>query len=272
VHPTSQRLILPIGAIALIAALLLTTAFAAASPSALQSPTLTIADVRAAEASGAFTFTATLNVAATAFTVNWGMLNGTTSAADFSGPNNGTITFAGTVDTVQFINIPVQSDSIVELDETFTVRLTRVTPVTPLGITITDTGAGTIQNHDSAVVTVSSASGTEGDSGTKTLTLNVTLSNPVDANVTVRADTVDNTATAGLDYVAIVNQTVSFIAGATIQLVMITINGDLIFEGDETFWLGVSNRSASGRDVTIGGGSVGTIIENDPDPSGMGNP
>ena len=92
---------------------------------------------------------------------------------------------------------------------------------------------------------------TEGNAGTKDFTFTVTLSNPSDSAVTVEVDTANGTATtADGDYVAIVDQVLTFAAGETSKTVTVVVNGDVKVEGDETF---TDNRSKP-RVSTIGDG------------------
>ena len=92
-------------------------------------------------------------------------------------------------------------------------------------------------------LSVSDASVTEGDSGTKTATFTLSLSHASVQTVTVTADTADGTATAGSDYVAVVGQLVTFNPGDLTKTVSVTINGDTTFEGNETFFLNLSNAT-----------------------------
>jgi len=81
---------------------------------------------------------------------------------------------------------------------------------------------------------------TEGDSGTKTATFTVTRS---DNSGTFSLDfaTADGVAVAGSDYVA-ASGTLDFTAdGALTQTINVTINGDTIVEGNESFTIGLSN-------------------------------
>ena len=84
---------------------------------------------------------------------------------------------------------------------------------------------------------------TEGDSGTTTLTFNVTLSAPNNTQtVTVNYATADGTATAGADYQA-ASGTVTFNPTETTKPIVITINSDLLDEANETFFVNLSNAT-----------------------------
>ncbi len=98
----------------------------------------------------------------------------------------------------------------------------------------------------------------EGDSGTKTLNFTVTLDEaPAEGStVTVDFQTVDGTATAGSDYVAL-SDTLTFAAGETSKTISIEINGDLEGEDDETFKIQLSNAV----NATLGTAeATGTIL------------
>ena len=73
----------------------------------------------------------------------------------------------------------------------------------------------------------------EGDSGTATMTFNVTLQAPYDVPVTIQYATADGTATAGSDYAA-ASGTVTFAPGETLKTIAIAVNGDRLLEDDET--------------------------------------
>jgi len=116
---------------------------------------------------------------------------------------------------------------------------------------------------NTSVISISSASMVEGDSGdTQTLVFNLNLNSFLGV-VTVDYQTADGTATAGLDYLASSGQ-LSFIGGQTQVTLPISILGDGLEEGNETFSLILSNPSGA-----IFNGNVdqiiveGTIIDND---------
>lgn len=107
---------------------------------------VTVADTSAPE-SGNITLNATLESAVAGFTVDWALTDGTTDAADFTGATNGTLTFVGTLNEVQPIIINVAPDTIVELDEDFTITLSNFSNIAvgstrvATGIILNDTPA-----------------------------------------------------------------------------------------------------------------------------------
>ena len=84
-------------------------------------------------------------------------------------------------------------DGVFEADETFTVDLT----VSKSDIDATDTGTGTINNDDSAAVTINDASASEGGD----LSFTVSLDNDVQGGLTVGLQ-YGGTASSGTDYTA----------------------------------------------------------------------
>ena len=102
----------------------------------------------------------------------------------------------------------------------------------------------------------------EGNSGSRTVSVTISLSQAPTSVVTVPWSTADVTATAGSDYVA-ASGTATFNPGETSKVISITINGDTVVEPDETFQvrLGVP----TGADLAKG---IGTItITNDDVPA-----
>ncbi len=88
-------------------------------------------------------------------------------------------------------------------------------------------------------LSVSDIGFSEGDGGTRTVSFTV-MRNGADGAFSVDFATSDGTATAGSDYVA-TSGTLSFEAGQETATVTVTVNGDTVAEGDETFFLNLSN-------------------------------
>ncbi len=68
-----------------------------------------------------------------------------------------------------------------------------------------------------------------------------TLSEPAYDALSISFNTVDGSATAGVDYVPIVNGVVTFQSGEFEKYVAVTILNDNIFEGDEVFYVVMNN-------------------------------
>ncbi|MEO6759948.1 MAG: Calx-beta domain-containing protein, partial [Saprospiraceae bacterium] len=213
----------------------------------------------------AYTFTATLNNQVQGgFTVPYSTNDGTATTADNDyTDNDGILTFAGTAGETKTITVLVNGDTKVELDETFTVALGALTGA-PAGVTtVGSPQTGTITNDDATTVAIA-ANVSQAESVTPQ-TFTVTLSNPVDVNVTVQFSTSDGTATtADNDYTGIVNQTVTFAAGTTTaQAVNVMIINDPKVEANETYTGTISGLAAGGRNVSLANATRTGTIQND---------
>lgn len=104
----------------------------------------------------------------------------------------------------------------------------------------------------------------EGDSGTVSAHLAVTLPITVSSTVTVQYSTVNGTAIAGNDYVG-ASGTLTFAPGETARSIAVEVLGDTIAESDEIFTVSLS--APVGADIRDGSGGV-TIVDDDtlPDP------
>ena len=120
-------------------------------------------------------------------------------------------------------------------------------------------GQGTILDNE-ARISISSASITEGNKGTKTMTFTVSLAASYDQTVTVKFATYDWSTTAGVDYVA-KSGTLTFLPGETTKTITITIKGDTRREYDETFV--VQLEEASSNALVYEGSGWGTILDDD---------
>jgi hypothetical protein len=104
----------------------------------------------------------------------------------------------------------------------------------------------------------------EGATGTTTTaTFTITRSGDTTAASTVTYATANGSAIAPADYTAIAPTPVTFAAGETAKLVVVTVNGDALDEADETFSLQLS--SPAGATITDATG-IATIVDDDPLP------
>ncbi|MDG4666483.1 Calx-beta domain-containing protein [Mycobacterium sp. 236(2023)] len=208
------------------------------------------------------TFTVTLSKTSTAqVTVSYSTSNGTATVAggDYS-PTVGTLTFTPG-QTSKTVNVTVNGDTLVELDEQFTLTLSA-----PVNATIADgTGVGTIRNDDvdqtpstPPSVSIADLSVTEGNGEHSHFMFVASLSKASTQTVTVTYTTSNGTAIAGVDYSATTG-TITFAPGVTSQLVHVDVIGDSIVEPNETFFVTLSNPSGA----TIGDGSATGTITND---------
>ena len=83
-------------------------------------------------------------------------------------------------------------------------------------------------------VSIADASVQEGDSGSRLVRFDVTLSSPADGPITVRYETRDSNAMAPLDYVHTEGE-LTFLPGETVRGIEVAVLGDLDVEVDETF-------------------------------------
>lgn len=144
---------------------------------------------------------------------------------------SGVLTFAAG-ETMKTVDVDVTGDTVDEGVERFVVRLSA-----PVNATLDrDTGAGTILNDDSTLpsLTISDVTVAEGNAGTTAATFTITLSPAAAQNVTVNWATSDETAHAPGDYVS-ASGVVTFLAGETTKTATVSVNGDVVFEPDETF-------------------------------------
>jgi hypothetical protein len=112
-------------------------------------------------------------------------------------------------------------------------------------------------------LSINDVSTTEGDSGTKILSFTLTLSGASSQPATVNYATANVTATAGSDYVG-TSGTLTFNPGDLTKPIDVTINGDQVFEANETFFVNLS--SPTNATISDNQGQ-GTIINDDPPPA-----
>jgi large repetitive protein len=113
------------------------------------------------------------------------------------------------------------------------------------------------------VMSIASSSVTEGNSGTTAMQFNVSLSRAATGTVTVRYSTATGTAVAPSDY-STASGGLSFAPGETSKTITVQVNGDALFESNETFTVGL--RRAKGARLQ-GGAATGTINNDDAAPA-----
>ena len=186
---------------------------------------------------GAGTATVTVTVAGTAecaaafpFSVLVRTVEDTaTSPEDFVSFSSRVVSFAA-CQAEERIYIDLVNDRTVELDETFTVRLSRPASLDPAITLGTDESTVTIQDDDLSLISLSSLSySVDEDVGTFSVT--ATASHPIDFPVDVQLSTSDGTAVAGEDYQS-TSTTLSFPAGTTSVSTDIAIIDDDLVELD----------------------------------------
>ncbi len=223
-------------------------------------PTLTIADASVAEGdSGTTTAAMTVSMSTTSnqtVTVAYSTANGTATAGQDYASASGTLTFAPG-QTSRVINVGVTGDTADEGSETVLVNLS-----SPAGATILDGQAVlTITDDDTALPTLSiaDASVAEGDSGTTTAAMTVSMSTTSNQTVTVAYSTASGTATAGQDY-ASASSTLTFAPGQTSRVINVGVTGDTANEGSETVLVNLSSPAGA---TILDGQAVLTITDDD---------
>jgi len=233
--------------------------------SAAAAQQLSITDASIAEGnSGTKSLSFTIKLSAPSSTVtkvDVATANGSALAgSDYVATSNLGLRMAAGVTSKSFL-VPINGDTAVEPDETFTVNLSN-----PVGATISDAqGVGTITNDDGPpTLTVADASMNEGNSGTKTMTFTVSLSGTSPDPVQYRIFTDNLTALAGSDYVSQDLGAQVIPAGQTSKTFSVTINGDTTVEPDEQFLVQVTDLTGA---VAGDAQARGTIVNDDTGPA-----
>jgi hypothetical protein len=223
-------------------------------------PSFVVTDVAGPEASGTLSFSVFLtNANGSPVSIDYATADGTAIAGSDYTATSGTLTF-NPGQTSKPVPVTITDNALAEDDETFTLNLLNATG----GIAIAEpTGTATIQNDDpDPTVSVAAASVIEGDLGTTTLTLPVTLSGPSGHEIDVDYATSDGTAAAGSDYTA-TSGTLVFAAGEMANEVHVTVSGDFQDEGNET--LTVTLSAPFNADLGTAS-ATGTITNDDAGP------
>lgn len=222
---------------------------------------VSIGDVTVTEGDSGTTiasFTVSLSDASSQnISVDYALAHGTTSPND-AALTSGTLQFA-VGQTEKTIEVTINGDLADEGNETFSVNLSN-----PTNAVIGDgQGAGEITDNDGVpTISIDDISVTEGNSGTITATLTVSLSNGTDQVVEVDFATSDGTAseTAG-DYAANSGK-LTFQSGELSKQIDITVNGDQLSENNETLLVTLTNAV----NATLGDAQGKVTLENDDAP------
>ncbi len=221
--------------------------------------TLTINDASASEGSS-MTFTVTLSEAVQGgLTVTPSYTNGTAASGDYTA-NTTALTFSGTKGETETFTVSTTEDAVLEANETFTVGMSVSGTNLTNNITSTDTGTGTINNDDSAAVTVNDASASEGDD----ITFTVTLSEAVQGGLKVTPSFTDVSAVEGTDYDE--NTTALTFTGTKGETQTFTVDTteDSVLEANETFTVSLAASDApAGTTVTATDTGTGTVNNDD---------
>ncbi len=175
---------------------------------------------------------------------------------------NGTLYFGSSNTSPQTVTVNIVNNAVIEPAESFYLNFTNLT-VNGQNVVMPDAqGECTINDDDSAVLTISDRTVNE-SAGTASLT--VSLSGNVQNNFTVQYSTANNTAVQPADYTQISATTLTFGgANSNTQTVTVTINNDNLVEADENMYVNLSGLSANGQGVTVSDAQgVISITDND---------
>ena len=186
-----------------------------------------------------------------------------TSGTDYTAVTNGSVTITAGQTEASF-SVSTISDTATEGDETFKVTITGTT--LPAGVTIVTASAiGTIEDDDGVTVSVEAGSATEGSA----VTFKAKLSAAVASNVVLGWTTGDDDttgarqATAGTDYTAVTNGSVTITAGQTEASFSVSTTADTDTEGDETFKVTITGTTLPDEVTIVTASAIGTIEDDD---------
>ncbi|MDT4966095.1 MAG: hypothetical protein QOJ64_832 [Acidobacteriota bacterium] len=185
-----------------------------------------------------------------------------TSGSDYT-PTSGTLAFAPG-ETSKTFTVPIVNDP---LDERIfeNVKLTLSNPGGGIALGARNTAVLEIKDNDpTPTLSISDASVNEGNSGTTSVDVTISLSAASGQTVTVQLDTRAWTASQPLDYPQISGALITFTPGETIKTFPILAKGDTLDEPDEFFTVGLSRQTNA--TLADGEGKI-TIIDDDPAPT-----
>ncbi len=234
---------------------------------------LSVAPITQAEgnAAGTLNFTASLSRPVQG-AVTARVVSGDDSAlapGDYASINQ-VLSFASGVTSAAF-SVASVGELVVEPNERFSLALSELTaPALILSsVSLSPTAIfGSLNNDDSAAITISAPSQLEGNAGTSVMPFAISLSAPVQGVVSLNAATADGTATiANSDYQA-ANSAVSFAALSTAaQNFNLNIAGDITVESDESFAVNLTGLTLPAGivagSITLAASGTGTIRNDD---------
>ncbi|MGI8808137.1 MAG: beta strand repeat-containing protein [Acidimicrobiales bacterium] len=216
----------------------------------------TVAEGNSATTAATFTVSRSGDISKAASVEVFTVSGTATAGVDYVAVAPTTVTFAAGQSSMP-VSVTVNGDTVVEANETFTVRLGSV-----VGATIADgSGLGRITNDDTTTFSVDDVTVVEGDTGSSVATFTVTRSGAKGGTATVQWSTANGTATAASgDYVGVGATTLTFGPGETTKSVLVTVNGDTTTEANETFQVVLTSPVGA----SLGDGSgLGRITNDD---------
>lgn len=211
--------------------------------------------VTVAESGGTATLTINRNGTLTGTnTIAYTIIAGTAGTSDYAG-TNGVLTFLPNA-TNSTITLTITEDSLIETNESFTVRLSN--PTGGALISGTNTARITI-TEDDAGLAFAAATYSVNESGTN-VTLTVVQTGNLDATNSVDYTMSDIGASDGADYSG-TNGTLNFGPGTNSLTIVVPISDDSSLETNETFRVSLTN--AIGAVLLTASNAVVTILEDD---------
>ena len=225
-------------------------------------PSLSVTDAMTLEGdSGArdLMFTVALSrEAASAVSVNVATANkSAVGSSDFT-TRSSTVTFLPGETSKQF-TVSISGDTTPEIDETFTVKLSKQSA----GVVLADSAAvGYIASDDAqSLIWIEDTAAVEGDGAPTEIIWMVRLSTPLPEAMTFKYQITGGTATANVDYTPVTSAVkVEIPAGATTYAVTGRILSDEVREPDETVLAKISAAVGATLENTQ---ATGTIIDDD---------
>ncbi|MDZ3833321.1 MAG: putative Ig domain-containing protein [Sphingopyxis sp.] len=159
------------------------------------------------------------------------------------------------------ITVNPTADATIEANETVVITLSAGAGYT---VGAPNSATGTILNDDLPSLSINDVTISEGNSGTTSFTFTISLSTSAGpGGVTFDIATANGTAIAGSDFVgnSLTGQTIP--AGASTYSFTVLVNGDVLNEASETFFVNVVNVNNA---IVVDGQGLGTITNDDPLP------
>ena len=156
-----------------------------------------------------------------------------------------------------YFYVPVNCDTMIEANESFTVNITNVS-----GANVTDGQANVVViNDDYPALSINDVTVNEGDAGTASFTFTVSLSSPaLTGGVTFDIATANGTAAAPSDYTAKSLTGQAIPAGASTYTFTVLASGDTAIEANENFFVNVTNVTNA---YVSDGQGTGTLTNDD---------
>ncbi|WP_299199344.1 Calx-beta domain-containing protein [uncultured Amphritea sp.] len=191
------------------------------------------------------------------------------SAADFAdgaAALSGSLTFARGISS-QVVNITLAADNDLEVDKGFSVQLSNPDPAIGTEILVGEV-SGSILNDDAVFSLLPLSAVTEGDSGSKTVTLTVERSGDLSGidSVEYSLAAAAGSTISGADFVGgtYPSGTLTFAPDELSKLISFDIVSDSVVEDDESFVVTINNP-APGATVDAGASEATVVISNDDD-------